>query len=590
MAWTPRIRHHVRAAFAALPLESSAIAVAVVAIWCQVASPQNEMVGRVLFAAILAVPLLFAATLLRRSRRILARPALVLAGAGAVAATAIAMSGADLDEAYAWRFGLSLLAATMLPFVAVAAGSPRGERLVRFADFVRRFTEETTSSALLGGLAIAAAAVLVMSVQTLFRLRLERFGMDLGALIAGLCAIAYLGRLVASGAPGRVPEVWRRLIARVAAPFLVAMLAILAVYELWVLALGELPVNLVSPLIIAAGAIGFASTLVIESLVAVREERVLSPADPHPWTAAASVRVSRGFTAVLLALLPLAAWALWVRIDQHGLTPPRAGRMYALGCLGLLALWGTLRWTRRRRPLTWEVPAMTAAAAIIAAVGPLSVVSLSIRSQSARLERGLDQAGVSERLVRAEQPDETVAIDEAAFDELAGRIGELVDIGGLPALAEVLDGDLSACRWRWDGASCLHHLGVRSVGSPPPEQRASVYLAAPSGPHAAGYQVIDLDLSSTGHPADIGTLTLSASADELVVSRDGARWVSTRLGPLGAWMKSGQLGELPPLIDAQGCESAYAVARSAVIEQARSGPVFTRLELLLLVPPVPRCP
>lgn len=296
MVWCLRLLRHARAATATLPLESAAIAVAVVSVWWQVRAHRTEFAERLFFAAVLAVPLLFAVTLVRRGRRLSASSSRWLAALGAGAALAVTFTGAEIDDAFAWRFGLSLLAAVMLPFVAVAAAAPPGERPLRFADFVRRFCEETTASGLLGGLAIGAAAVLATSAQALFHVRLERFGLDVGALIAGLIALAYLHRLVAEEGSGRVPDLWQRLIARVAAPFLAAMLAMLVVYELWVLAQGELPANLISPLILAAGAVGFASTLVIESLVAVRQERVLSPANPHPWTLTRSVRLSRAFT------------------------------------------------------------------------------------------------------------------------------------------------------------------------------------------------------------------------------------------------------------------------------------------------------
>lgn len=60
-------------------------------------------------------------------------------------------------------------------------------------------------------------------------------------------------------------------------------------------------------------------------LAAVAAEGVdagaLAPADPHPFLRRRSIRLARAFPVVLLALLPMAAWALWVRVDQYGLTP-----------------------------------------------------------------------------------------------------------------------------------------------------------------------------------------------------------------------------------------------------------------------------
>jgi hypothetical protein len=590
MEWITRLRHHVRAATSALPLESAAIGAAVVALWWLVAASGSDTAGRFLFAAVLATPVLFASTLLRRARGRARMAWSGLAIAGLVGAAAISFTGSTVDEAFAWRVGLALLASVMLPFVAVAVAAPPTERLLRFADFVRRFSEETTSSVLIGGLAIGAAAVLIGSIQTLFHVRLERFGADVAALIAGLTALAYLHRLLTDGGTGRVPDLWRRLIARVAAPFLVAMLALLAIYELWVVVRGELPANLISPLIIAAGAIGFASTLVIESLVAVREERLLSPANPHPWTAAASVRISRAFTAVLLALLPLAAWSLWVRLDQHGLTPIRAGRLYALAALGLLGVWGTLRWVRRRRPLGWEVPAVTAAVALLAAIGPLSVVSLSIRSQSARIDDALTRAGIA-RQVHTAPPADPIELDGAAFDDLADRIGELVEIGGLDALDDLLGGDLAPCRYRWSGSQCLNHLGVVAANRPVPSEGTGTFLASQTGPVVAGFRVVDASLDSRTDVDGLGLLAIDLVGDELVLSRDGRRWAGTRLGPLDTWGgEGGRVGDVPPLVDEKGCVVAHAIARSAHLTHGAGGTQLTRLDLLLLVPLAPRCP
>lgn len=586
MAWSLRLHRLARSATSALPLESAAIAVAVVSVWWQVAAFRTELAERAFFAAVLAVPLLFTVTLVRRGGRLSVGAARCLAALGVAAALAVTFTGAAIDEAFAWRFGLSLLAAVMLPFVAVAAAAPPGERLLAFADFVRRFCEETTASGLLGGLAIGAAAVLVGSIQALFHVRLERFGVDVAALIAGLTALAYLHRLVADEGAGRVPDLWRRLIARVAAPFLAAMLAMLVVYELWVLAQGELPANLISPLILAAGAIGFASTLVIESLVAVRQERVLAPANPHPWTQTRPVRLSRAFTAVLLALLPLAAWSLWVRIDQHGLTQLRVARLYGLGALGLLAAWGTVRWARRRRPLGWEVPAVTAAIAVVAAVGQLSVNSLSLRSQEARLAEALGRAGIA-REVHAVPPAETIEMDGPRFDELAERIDALVEVGGTAALGDLLGGHLEACARPWPGARCLEHLGVARAGAPPASPM-SEYLHAEIDPKPGGMRVVEVGLSRPVETGDLGRISLRIDRDVIVLERGGMSWGRAAI-PEAIWRSEDNVPPLPPFVDLRGCEVAYPAGRSAIVSITSGEQRLAELDVVVLIPPEPRC-
>ncbi len=521
-----------------------------------------------------------------------------MAGAAAAAAFGIGGCGLDHESAFAWRFGLGLLAAVMIPFLAAAAAAPPGERTVGFADFVRRFSEETTSSGLLLGAAMVATGVLVVSIEglfgvhRLFGLKLEDAWLDGIGLIAGMLALGYLHRLLPGQAQGRVPELWRRLIARVAAPFLVAMLGILVAYEAWVIARGELPVNMVSPLIVAAGAIGFASTLVIESLVASRRERTLSPADPHPWTGAGPVRLSRAFAAILLALLPLAMWALWVRIDQHGLTPMRVSRMYALGCLGLLALWGTARWIRRRGPLTWQVPALTAIVALIAAVGPLSAVNLSLGSQTDRLTAALDRAGVTPREVRSEPPAEPRMIDGATFDDIGDRIEALAELGGAEALGRVLGGDVQACTPRSGRHRCVVLLGLaapdRFIGVP--DTRAA-YPVPGQAQRVAGFRAVELMLGgNSATTMQLDDLSLTLRDNRLVADMGGGVTATADLSAgLQRWFDTQVLDSIPPLRDAAGCDRGHIIATRAEVERTTDGPRLTVLQGIWLVPDRPRC-
>jgi len=591
MSWILRLLHHLRAAFRSLPLETAAIAGSVAGFWWLVHSDGDKDAARCFFAAVLAVPLFYAVTLLRRSGRIRPAHAHILAGLAAAAAIGLGGTGLEHEDAFAWRFGLAALAAVMLPFIAAAVAA-RGERLVGFSDFVRRFSEETTASALLCGAAIVALVVLVGSTQALFGVsriagvQIDRLGVDAVAAVIALCALAYLHRLLPGSGPARVPELWRRLIARVAAPFLVAMLGLLAVYEIWVIARGQLPANLISPLIVAAGAIGFASTLVIESLVAVREQRALSPADPHPWTAAGPVRLSRAFAAILLALLPLAMWALWVRVDQHGLTPMRAARMYALACLGLLALWGTLRWLRRRPPLTWEIPLCTAMVALVASVGPASVVELSIRSQAARLEQTLVEFGVSTALPATPPGTSPIQFPEDDLHELGDRITTLVELGGADALSRALTGNLAPCASRWNLDLCQEYLGIGVAHGV-----SEVYLASTTDASVAGFHIVETRaLHSPVHHAALGDISISLTATQLAVHRDGKIWLTADLGPIERWTETRTVGPIPPLVDAAGCTRAHALARSGVASRTPEGLKIDELALLLLVPIEPDCP
>src|SRR5262249_47167346 len=136
-----------------------------------------------------------------------------------------------------------------------------------------------------------------------------------------------------------------------------------------------------------------------------------------------TVRVARAFPLVLLALLPLAVWALLVRVDQHGLTPFRVVRMHGLLCLAVLSVAGIARWARGRS-LSWEVPAAVLVFSLAAAFGPTGAVDLSIASQSRLLERRLRAAGVAP--VVAAGPSRTVVqLDPSMYRELEDNIAAL---------------------------------------------------------------------------------------------------------------------------------------------------------------------
>jgi hypothetical protein len=474
--WLSRFHDFARGAWRKLPLESLAVVTAALSAMAMVhreplSGALDAWLLRLLLGAVLVAPLCFALTWLHGHGVIHAR---IRLGAGALAAVgvlgALAFALPDVDAAerssFAWPYGLSLLAAFLAPFVAVAVRAGQ-ERLARFTVFLRRFFEQTTTWGLLWLGSMAALGVIFAALDELFDLDVDEIGLDVALAVTGVLVLSYLYRLLPAeeaGARARMPELWRRLATTVGAPFVSVMLVILVIYEIVVLARGELPRNLLSPLIIGAGFVGFLCTLVIVSIL---DEKVgsgtLAPADPHRWARRHSIRLARAFPPVLLALLPMAAWALALRIDQHGFTPFRVARMMALLCLGVLSLLGTARWLRGRMTLTWEVPLCVIAFAVATAFGPVSAMRLSLESQVERLERNLAQAGVVQRSV-AEQP--VKATHEVVWErywELQEGIQIVADLGGEAALRRVLTGAVEHCARPWSGSTCLERLGVGAL-------------------------------------------------------------------------------------------------------------------------------
>ena len=471
--------------------------------------------GRTVLGALVLAPLAVA------SHRLPRRAQLVLGALAAVVILGILWAampalGAMGRPAFAWPLGLSLLAAALVPFVAAGP---------HFTRFVRRFFEQTTVWALTGACAMAALFVVGLAIAELFDVRIWRVTDDAALALGGAIVLLYLDRLVSddrdgrdgddgggrAAASGRIPELWRRLATSVGAPFVAAMLIILVAYEVSVLIGGGLPRNVLSPLIIAAGFIGFLSSLV---LAAMAEEKVgtaaLAPADPHIWARRPTARLARAFPLVLLGLLPLAGWALLVRIEQYGLTPFRVVRLYGLGCLGVLCLTGIARWLRGRS-LTWEVPAAVLVFALAAAFGPTSAVALSLDSQSRLLARRLELAGVVPVVFPAASAAPRL-VDAATFATLRDAIAELARIDGEPALRRVLGGDVAACAASWMADACLERLGVAQA---PPPAPPSVVLEArgPTAGTRGSFVFVDL------YPGAYADLELRA--DRVVVHRDG---------------------------------------------------------------------
>lgn len=451
----------VRGALRRLPVETALISAAVLTLIAllHARSASTAWPTRVLFTSLLALPLAFALHEHPRTAGRAGRLGAAVVGLVGLALFAVLRDDESLARAgVQWPLLLCTTAAYLVPFVVAAP---------RFSSFVRRFFEEVTTATLLGGCSIAAILVTAYAVDALFDLRTFELGGDAALLTAAGFTLVVLDRLLPDRtATGKVPELWRRLATAIGAPFVSVMLAILVLYELTVLIGGELPRNTLSPLLIGAGFVGYLCTLII---TAVAAEPVgtgaLSPAEPHAFLRNRSVQLARAFPIALLLLLPMALWAVLVRIEQYGLTPFRVVRLAAVLCLMALSVLGTLRWLRGRAPLGWHVPAVVGSFALLIAVGPQSAVNLSIRSQAARLDQLLDDAGLDTRTVVSPPPAKPRRLPYAQWAELENALDDLADLGGAEAVGRTLSGDLSLCSQRWSTGECLLGLGLSFDGA-----------------------------------------------------------------------------------------------------------------------------
>lgn len=600
--WLSRFHDFVRGAWRKLPLESLAVATAALSAMAMVhRGPLSGVLDawllRLFLGSVLVTPLCFALTWLHGHGVIHGRARLgagALAAVGVLGALVVALPDTETIEttAFAWPYGLSLLGAFLVPFVTVAVRAGQA-RLARFTVFLRRFFEQTTTWGLLWLGSMAALGVIFAALDELFDLDVEKLGFDVALAVTGVLVLSYLFRLLPAeegSSRERMPELWRRLATTVGAPFVSVMLVILVIYEIVVLARGELPRNLLSPLIIGAGFVGFLCTLVIVSIL---DEKVgsstLAPADPHRWARRHSIRLARAFPPVLLALLPMAAWALAVRIEQHGFTPFRVARMMALLCLGAMSVLGTARWLRGRMTLTWEVPLCVIVFAMATAFGPVSAIRLSLESQVRRLEQNLARAGIAQRSVAELAVPATHHLDWDRYVELREGIQSVADVGGETALRRVLTGAVAQCASRWSGSTCLERLGVdvRPSSDGTRHYTAQVQEPIPS----PGAELVFVELyQHAGHAQGLHL----ALAQQTVKVYDGERELAeaSLADLLASWQKTGVLP--PRRLALEGAGRAFvghlAVHRIELYQMPGAAPEIQRLYGVWLRPPTSSTP
>lgn len=493
MSRTPQaLRTYARdaaGAFSLAPLEVVLGLLVAVTFSVAIRGEEMEWWWRIATSAALALPLLFGLSVLRARRVIGAATRWAVSAAVLAAAAAYGTWVMDPDRSTeAWRFiallGAAVMAVSLVPVVGVRGDEERRREFWRFdALLLARLV-----SVVAYGIALfAALAGAVAAVSSLFELKTpEHLYQDLmGAVFFALVpwvVAGGIGELVAVpvGEGSRAPRALRLLGRYLYAPVLAVYLAILLAYAVKVLVTGEMPRNLLSPIILLAGLFGFLGSLFLEPL----------NRDPEHTGVARLVRV---LPALFLVLLPLATWAVWVRRDQYGWTEFRYLRFALLIALGVLSLLGVYRLVRRREPLLLAVPVVLGATLLLGAVGPWSASAVSRRSQEARLRAGLREAGLladgrlARPLLPAEPPVDITdpgrkLVSRELHDRITGSVSYLYEAHGPEALRAVLGAQVNGFG---DGWRLANALPVRP-GCDPDEAVQSVTASLPDGAPVPG--------------------------------------------------------------------------------------------------------
>jgi hypothetical protein len=383
----------------------------------------------------------------------------------------------------------------------------------------------------------------VGAVTSLFELRTPaHLYEDLG----GAIFFALVPLVVAGGVPVLAAEATERAplrAVRLAGRYLYAVvllvyLAILFAYTIKVAVTGDLPKNLLSPIVLFAGLAGLLGGMLLEPLQDDAESRGVA-------------RLVRFFPALLLPLLPLPIWAVGMRQDQYGWTEFRYLRLLVLCAMAVLAVWGTVRLVRRRPPLLSPIPAVLAAALLLGVVGPWSAQAVSRRDQSARLRAALAEAGMTRggRLVRPLLPQgktspRPTTLPAAQYAGIAGALSYLYDAHGAEVASRALGANVGVYDSGWQAVAALAinegcrrdvttetYYGSLPIGTPIATAGGTVFL-------------VSTDRWVRGGNRAPGTAELEPHATAVTFHRGGA----------ASWSARAELAPLTRLLTANGAD------------------------------------
>jgi hypothetical protein len=492
--------------------------------------------------AVLIAGVAFAASLLHGLGAWTTRTRWIVTGAGVAVIALYGVAVLDLDrEAEGWRAAALVAGALLLLLAAPAFASDRDSATARFRLVTGRLVLRVLAVGLYALALFAGLALALGAVNTLFELGLDA---KIYAHVFGWVFLVLVPWVVVGGIPDYVrpatePSAVATAVHRMATflvpPLLAIYYLILYAYAVRIMATSELPKNLVSPLVIAAGLIAVLALVLFD-----RQDEDGAPIQPLRLAAPLFVP---------LALLGL--YALSQRFGQYGWTEFRALRTVLLIVLGALAAAGSVFVLRRRRLPLYVPPAALAVALILSVVGPWNVLAASRRSQQARLNEALAQIGLDGA---STAPRDTV-IANAAYDNISSTSRYLALHFGTDALPPVLAG-LGDER-HMDYA---HALGLRRAA--PPADARGLYVQLEDGAmltDAGGGRLTYLRLESFRAPGEFRSGV--ARADSLLlVMTSGADTITADLAPiLDALGPGSQPAALPPehaRVDVIGADGA----------------------------------
>jgi hypothetical protein len=422
---------------------------------------------------------------------------------GAAAALLYGFAIADLElRSEVWRAFLLVAAAVLWVAAMPAVGGPRASsvdrvRAVNGAFLVRVLGALLYTAALFAGLALALGAI-----DNLFELKLDDtiYAHVWGWLFLVLAPLIIVGGLSDYARPGAAPSAVGGAVHRMAAfllpPLLVLYYAILYAYTIRMAVTGEVPKNLLSPIVLAAGALGALTLYLFEPRP-----------DDGAGARSAGARYLRYVPPLFLPLGALGIWAILLRTTQYGWTENRIARFLLVIVLAALAIGGTIQLARRRRLSLHVAPLALAIVLLLVCIGPWSALVIARRSQQARLAEVMARAGVSDASTAARPQGPPRIIPTRLYDEFRDITQYLAQSFGPRALPPFLAAHVDEPAAVYD----LPRLIGLERAATPRERRPfrSAGLRADAGVDVGGVRVYRIGVSErqqrspSQYPADI---------------------------------------------------------------------------------------
>jgi hypothetical protein len=536
-------------------------------------------------AGLLVMATAWTGTLLHALGAVTHRTRWVITLAGTLAAALYWLTVLDLRlGTEGWRAAMLLAAAVL--WLAALPWLPR-----RSVDEMRavsgRFLLRVIGGALYCAALFAGLALAVGAVNTLFELNLDG---EIYAHVFGWVAFA-LGpwivfggvREYATPADSAVAPVVHRMAAFLVPPLVAIYFLILYAYMVRIGITGEVPKNLVSPMVFAAGVLVGLALLLFDP----REKSTIAD-----WLLRVAVPL-------FVPLSALGAWTILMRVGQYGWTEFRLLRLLLVLAFGVLAVAGTVQLLRRRRLSLHVVLLGLAGLLVFSAVGPWSVHAVSRRSQEARLATSLRAGGIEPGATPpAQAPEADRIIAAEVYDEILNTGQYLSSHHGAAVLPPVLrhappPRGVALRREEGDVHGALRGLGLRPAPRDVTEPEMRYGRMAHSGAvEAAGVRVRRVYAAPYRGETGSGDITAVQDGGTLRMRVDGAN-LTVRLDELAGLLRGRRdprAGELSPedarlvVRGEDGAEVGALMVLEVNIETAADGLRLHRLDGILLLP------